>query len=39
MLLVKNKKHAKRTNTRTCEAMERKNIMAETDYRFQKYTA
>jgi hypothetical protein len=37
VLLVKNKKHAWRTIIHLCGAMERKNIMADTDYRFQKY--
>jgi hypothetical protein len=37
-LLVKNKR-AERTLTRLGGAIARKNIMAETDYRFQKYTA
>jgi hypothetical protein len=34
VLLVKNKKH-----TNLCGARKCKNIFAETDYRFQKYTA
>jgi hypothetical protein len=39
ILLVKNKKHAQRTIIHLCGAMECKNGMAETDYRFQKFTA
>jgi hypothetical protein len=39
VLLDKNKKHAERTITHLCGEMERKHIMAETDYRFQNYTA
>jgi hypothetical protein len=39
MLLVKYKKHAQRIITHLRGAMEHKNIMAETDYIFRKYTA
>jgi hypothetical protein len=39
VLLVKKKKHRERTLTHLCGDMERKHILAETDYRFQKYTA
>jgi hypothetical protein len=39
MLSVKNKKHGERIITHLCGAMERKNIIAEIDYRFWKYTA
>jgi hypothetical protein len=37
VLLVKNNKYAERTIAHLCGVMERKNILAETDYRFQNY--
>jgi hypothetical protein len=39
VLLVKNKKQAERTINHLHGAIERKNILSEIDYRFQKYTA
>jgi hypothetical protein len=38
-VLIKNKKHSEHTLTRLGGAIECKNIVAETDYRFQKNTA
>lgn len=38
-LSVKNNEHAEHTITHQCGAMEHKNIIAEIDYRFLKYTA
>jgi hypothetical protein len=32
VLLTENKKHAERTISHSCEATERKNILAETEY-------
>jgi hypothetical protein len=39
VLLAKNKKHAERTIIYMCGALKCKNILAETEQRFQKYTA
>jgi hypothetical protein len=39
VLLLKNKTHTERTITHLCGAKERKNILAESVYRFHKYIA